>query len=111
LVASSGSPALFARLVFGAELSGAGVALGRLAGMAMLAVGVMSWPTPEVASSQPRIVCALLTYNLLTTTYLAHFGIAGGTTGIMLWPAVAIHAIFALLFACSLITWRSATES
>ena len=98
LIASPSSPALLARLVFGAAPSDAGIALGRLAGIALLAVGTLCWPTRATENSPAQILYMLLTYNLLTTTSLACLGIAGGTTGILLWRAAAILSIFALLF-------------
>jgi hypothetical protein len=86
-------PQWFAGLVFGAEFSGAGQALGGLAAVALLGLALATWPTTQSTSS----VRALLIYNLLATIYLVYVGIGGQLTGILLWPAVALHAIFTLL--------------
>jgi hypothetical protein len=40
----------------------------------------------------------MLTYNLLVTAYLVYLGLAGALVGILLWPAIAIHAALTLLF-------------
>jgi hypothetical protein len=45
----------------------------------------------------------MLVYNALIATYLAYLGTAGHLGGLLLWPAVALHAVVALLLAW---TWR-----
>jgi hypothetical protein len=89
------SPVLFGRLIFGPELSEAGQALGRLAGIALVGFALATWAAPP-AASQPA-VRALLTYNLLATIYLGYLGVAGQLVGILLWPAVALHAVLLIL--------------
>jgi len=91
-------PSLFARLLFGAELSAGGVALGRFAGVALIMIALAAWPSQTTSRSGTTIVRALVVYNVLATLYLAYVGIAGGLTGILLWPAAALHAVFAALF-------------
>ena len=39
----------------------------------------------------------MLTYGVLAALYLAYVGIRGESTGILLWPAVAAHAIIVVL--------------
>jgi hypothetical protein len=39
----------------------------------------------------------MLCYSLLVTLYLAYLGIRGEWVGVLLWPAVAIHAILTIL--------------
>ena len=41
----------------------------------------------------------MLSYNLLVTAYLVYLGLGGALVGILLWPAIAIHAVLTLLFA------------
>jgi hypothetical protein len=78
-------PSLVVRLLFGAEISGAGTLMSRIAGIALIALGVACWPGP------PQV--GMLTYSTAVTLYLASLGFAGGSTGILLWPAVVLHAI------------------
>jgi hypothetical protein len=78
-------PSLVVRLLFGAEISGAGTLMSRIAGIALIALGVACWPGP------PQV--GMLTYSAAVTLYLASLGFAGGSTGILLWPAVVLHAI------------------
>jgi hypothetical protein len=41
----------------------------------------------------------MLTYNVLATLYLLYLGIRGEWVGILLWPAVVLHAVLILLLA------------
>jgi hypothetical protein len=89
------SPVLFGRLIFGAELSEPGQALGRLAGIALLGLALTSWPGPSARS----VTRAMLAYNLLATLYLGYLGMVGQSVGMLLWPAVALHLLFTVLLA------------
>ena len=84
-------PALVVRLLFGAEISGAGTLMSRIAGITLIALGVACWPGP------PRV--GMLTYGAAVTLYLAYAGFAGDSTGILLWPAVVLHVILTGLLA------------
>jgi hypothetical protein len=97
-------PVLFGRLIFGAELSEAGQALGRLAGIALLGFALTSWPDPSARS----VTRAMLTYNLLATIYLCYLGIAGKSVGVLLWPAVALHLLLTVLLAAERVGTRRA---
>jgi hypothetical protein len=87
------SPVLFGRLVLGGELSEPGVALGRLAGIALLGFALTSRPDPSARS----VARAMLAYNALATIYLFYLGLAGQPVGVLLWPAVALHLVFTVL--------------
>jgi hypothetical protein len=82
-------PSLVGLLLFGVELTGMAITVARVTGIALIALGVACWPgTPLVG---------MLTYSATVTLYLAYVGIAGGSTGLLLWPAVAVHAIVTAL--------------
>ena len=82
-------PSLVGRLLFGEELTGVTIPVARVAGIALIALGVACWP------GSPLI--GMLTYSALVTLYLAFVGFAGGLTGILLWPAVVLHLILTAL--------------
>ena len=82
-------PPIVVRVLFDAEIVGAGVIMSRLAGIALIGLGVACWPGP------PRV--GMLTYSVVVTLYLAYVGFAGGLTGILLWPAVILHVILTAL--------------
>jgi hypothetical protein len=98
------SPLLFGRLVLGDELSEPGQAIGRLGGIALLGLALTSWPD---ASTRP-VARAMLAYNLLATVYLGYLGIMGKLVGVLLWPAVVLHLLFAALLAAERIAARRA---
>ena len=87
-------PALVGQLLLGAELTGIAVAVARVAGIALVGLGIACWPGP------PRV--GMLTYLALSAAYLAYLGVSGGSTGVLLWPAVVLHvALAALLIRAS----------
>lgn len=89
-------PQLFASLVFGADLSEPGIALGRLTAFALLGLVLAAWP-PSGPASLLASVRALVIYNLLAALYLLYVGVGGQLTGVLLWPAVALHAGLSIL--------------
>ncbi|NVO17162.1 MAG: hypothetical protein HXX10_24310 [Rhodoplanes sp.] len=82
-------PSLAGQLVFGEALTGIAISVARVAGIALIALGIACWPGPPVVG--------MLTYNALVALYLASLGLIGGSTGVLLWPAVVLHAILTAL--------------
>ena len=90
-------PPIVVRLLLGAEIAGAGIAVSRVAGIALISLGVACWPGSEAGSGSSRALSAMLCYSLLVTLYLAFLGITGGQVGSLLWPAVVVHAMLTFL--------------
>ena len=84
-------PSLVGQLLLGEELIGIAIPVARVAGIALIALGLACWPGPPLVG--------MLTYSAAVTLYLAYVGFAGGLSGILLWPAVVVHAILTLLLA------------
>jgi hypothetical protein len=84
-------PLLVGRLLLGAELAGVSIPVARVAGIALIALGVACWPGPGTVG--------MLIYNVLTTLYLLYLGIRGEWVGPLLWPAVVVHAVLTVLLA------------
>ncbi len=82
-------PSLVGQMLLGAELTGIAVTVARVAGIALVALGVACWPGPPLLG--------MLIYGAAVTLYLAYLGAAGGATGMLLWPAVVLHAILTAL--------------
>jgi hypothetical protein len=93
-VALLASPALVARVLLGAEVTGVGVAVARVTGIALFALAVACWPGPAARG--------MLVYGGLVTAYLAWLGIRGEWSGRLLWPAVAAHAALTVALARAL---------
>ena len=85
-------PSILIRLLFGSEIAGAGVLASRIAGISLIALAVACWPEGEML----RPFWGMLTYNSLVTLFLTYVG-ANGWWGMLLWPAVAVHAALAVL--------------
>jgi hypothetical protein len=65
-----------------------------VAGITLIALGIACWPGPPLVG--------MLTYSALVTLYLAYAGLAGSLTGVLLWPAVALHAVLTALLTGAL---------
>jgi hypothetical protein len=89
-------PSLLAWLLLGATLAAPGVAVARLAGFALLALGLACWPARN-AKARSAPTRGLFVYNLLAALFFLYLGIAHELVGILLWPAAAVHAILSVL--------------
>ena len=78
-------PLLVGRLLLGDELTGVALHVARVAGIALIALGVACWPGP------PRV--GMLLYGASVTLSLSYLGLTGRAAGIVLWPAVSLHAV------------------
>ncbi len=88
-------PPIVVWLLLGAEITGAGAVMSRVAGIALIALGLACWP----GSTTAQALWGMLTYSLLATLYLAYLGIRGEWVGSLLWPATVIHALLTFLLA------------
>jgi hypothetical protein len=84
-------PALVGHALLGERLTGGALPVARVAGIALIALSVACWPGPPVAG--------MLLYSASVAVGLAYIGVAGGATGILLWPAVAVHVVLTGLLA------------
>jgi len=87
-------PSAFARVLFGADLPEAGQAVGRIAGFALLSLGIACRPGSEAPTTA---LSALVIYNLLITPYLIYVGMVGGPVVPLLWPAAALHGLLSVI--------------
>ena len=84
-------PSFVGRLLFGEELTGVGILAGRITGIALIALSVACWPGPPAAG--------MLIYSAAVAVYFTYIGVAGGLTGILLWPAAVLHLVVTALLA------------
>ena len=88
-------PSVVVRLLLGSPLgTSAAVMLARVAGAALLALGVACWLARDDTQSRAArgLVVAMLIYNIVATAVLAFAGIGLGLHGVVLWPALVLHA-------------------
>jgi hypothetical protein len=90
------TPVLVVELLVGAPVSGAGVAVGRCMGIALVALGLACWPGRPRIDEEPHTALAMLVYNALIALYLGYLGVVGHAVGVLLWPVVALHGAVAL---------------
>lgn len=82
-------PSVVGWLLLGEDLTGVALPVARVAGLALIALALACWPGPARFG--------MLTYSAAVTLYLAYVGFAGGLAGVLLWPAVVLHAILTAL--------------
>lgn len=90
-------PSLVGQLLLGEELTGVAIPVARVAGIALVALGIACWPGPPLVG--------MVTYSAVVALYLSYLGFAGGLAGVFLWPAVALHVILT-----ALLIWASARD-
>ena len=76
--------------------------IGRVAGIALLSLGVGCWFGRQEASGGWALT-AMLLYNVLVTLYLAFVGLGTEFVGVLLWPAVVVHAVLTILLGFGLV--------
>lgn len=97
------APSLVGKLLLGEQLPGVAIAAARVAGIALIALGIACWPGPALHG--------MLIYSAAVTLYLAWLGFAGGVVGILLWPAVILHAVLTALLVCGISCTRHDTNT
>jgi hypothetical protein len=93
------SPSPLVSLLIGSPLdTPAGSVVGRVAGVAVLTLGLVCWRARN--DHQNRVtagpVAAMLIYNVAIATLLAYARLGWGLSGICLWPTLALHVVLAL---------------
>ena len=81
-------PSLVGQLLLGEELTGVAIPVARVAGIALIALAVACWPGPPLVG--------MLIYSAAVALYLAYLGAVGDLGGVLLWPAVALHAVMTI---------------
>ena len=92
-------PSLFVRLLLGVELSEPGQIVGRLAGFALIALVLACWPRGGTEGAAASSLQALLVFSVLVALYLVYLGIGSSFAGPLLWPAVVLHSVVAIVLA------------
>ena len=82
-------PSLVGELLLGTALAGVALPTAQVAGIALMALAIACWPGPPLMG--------MLIYSSAVTLYLIYLGSAGGITGVLLWPAVAVHLGLSIL--------------
>jgi hypothetical protein len=89
------APSMPVELLLGAAPgTPAGVTIGRVAGVALLALGVACWLARADAASRAAkgLVAAMLLYNVAVAAILVLAWTSLGLSGIALWPVILAHS-------------------
>ncbi len=106
-------PSFVVLLLLGASLEApAPITLGRVAGAALVSLGMACWlARRDVQSSAARgVVTAMVLYNVCAVVVLGAVGIGAQPIGVALWPAVLLHAGMTVWCVVSLATLTSANS-
>src|SRR5208283_4831781 len=86
-------PPIVVRLLFDAEIVGAGANMSRLAGIVLIGLGTACCPGTDTRQAFHGMV----TYSVLAMLFLIYIGVRGHGVGSLLWPGVVVHAILIVL--------------
>ncbi|UVM02400.1 hypothetical protein [Pseudomonas laurylsulfatiphila] len=86
------TPGLVSQLLLGIVGTEDTNLFARFFGLALIALGIACWPRPVGIGA----VRSMLFYNGVVALYLAYVGVFV-SSGVLLWPAVAFHAVMAAL--------------
>ncbi len=98
------APVFFVNLLFNEMVSGAGLALARLAGFCYLSLGIACLPFPVIRLPALR---GLLSYNLLAAFLVGYLWFAHQLVGKLLLPAFVLHAVLSILLVWVWLRLRS----
>ena len=93
------SPTFVVAFLLGASLEApAGLVVARMAGAALLSLGCGCWLARDDGPNRAvgGMVTAMLLYNSVAVAVLANAGSGARLGGVLLWPAVALHAVLAV---------------
>jgi len=78
--------------------SNAGLLLGRIAGTALLSLGIACWLArkDEKSEAVKGIAAALLLYNIVVAALLTYAGLSSGQSKLSLWLVVVVHLFLAI---------------
>jgi hypothetical protein len=106
-------PSVVTQVLLGATLdSSASLTVARVAGAALLALGVACWlAASDTQSCAARgVVSGMVLYNLGATLVLGAAGLGSQPGGIGLWPTVILHTAMTVWCVMNLLRNQSGTE-
>jgi len=83
------APSLVGKLLLGSELEGMAVVVARVSGIALIGLALACW------LSRPWV--GMFVYVTAVALYLGYLGLIGEASGALLWPAVLLHVVLAVL--------------
>jgi hypothetical protein len=93
------------QLLFAAKPEGLGLALARIGGLGLFALGLACLPS-KATGAHRNAVFGLFVFNFGVAVLLAWVAIATTFSGVLLWPTVVLHAIIAAALLPQLLAFR-----
>jgi hypothetical protein len=90
-------PEIVLKLLLSTPDGGAQLPLARFVGIALFALGIACWPNEQRSKPDTAAFRGMLTYNFAVAAFLAYCSMAAHAGGPLLWPAVMLHAVVAVL--------------
>jgi hypothetical protein len=100
-IALMSAPAIVVTLRWRAEISDVATLLSRSFGIALIALGLACWPKRDRVEVGSTALRGMFAYNALIALFLGYVGAVVQLAGPLLWPAVALHGVVAVL-----LVWR-----
>jgi hypothetical protein len=107
-------PSATVALLVGAPLEGsAALTVARVGGAGLLTLGVACWLARGDTQSRAArgLVAAMVLYNLGAVLILGAAGIRSQPVGVVLWPAVVLHAVMTVWCIVSLLSGKPGEET
>jgi hypothetical protein len=103
------SPSAAGRLLLATTaVSTAAAVFARLAGIGLFSLGLACWPGKDASPAGQR---AIVVYNLLAFVFLLSVGISSERVGVILWPAVVLHAVLSAFLVYDWLAARKARKA
>ncbi len=99
------APSLTAERMLGAGLgSPVAVMVGRVAGAALVSIGLICWLERDRARNGSRagLVTGLLAYNISIPALLTYAAVIDNVSGIAFWPGIGLHSVLSVWCVASL---------
>jgi len=92
------APTIITKLLVGIDLAEMALPVARVAGIGLIGLAAACWPGPPVLG--------MLIYSAGVTLLLSWLGAVAGLTGVLIWPAVILHAVLSIVLARELLATR-----
>jgi hypothetical protein len=89
------NPAIVVRILFGSDISDAGIIMSRIAGIALSSLGIACLPQTAPRGAFYGMLC----YSGIASFYLLFIVTNSRFAGVLLWPAIFVHIVLTVLLA------------
>ncbi len=88
-------PSLVGEVLLGQQFPGVAIAVARVTGIALIALGLACWPATPLLG--------MFAHSSAVAAYFVYVGLTGEFAGVLLWPAAVLHALLSILLGRAVI--------